>query len=146
MEVKIRRVLQEDKIEWLRMRKGIWPEAPDEYLNFDMDDNLVNDDYFVIFACDGDKPIGLTEARIKDYGEGCETSPVGYLEGWFVQEEYRGKGVVWVMTQAAENWVREKGCTEVASDTWLDNEPSIRAHLKMGYDEVERLVHFVKQL
>jgi len=146
MEVKIRRVLQEDKIEWLRMRKGIWPEAPDEYLNFDMDDNLVNDDYFVIFACDGDKPIGLTEARIKDYGEGCETSPVGYLEGWFVQEEYRGKGVVWVMTQAAENWVREKGCTEVASDTWLENEPSIRAHLKMGYDEVERLVHFVKQL
>jgi len=146
MEVKIRRVLQEDKIEWLRMRKGIWPEAPDEYLNFDMDDNLVNDDYFVIFACDGDKPIGLTEARIKDYGEGCETSPVGYLEGWFVQEEYRGKGVVWIMTQAAENWVREKGCTEVASDTWLDNEPSIRAHLKMGYDEVERLVHFVKQL
>ena len=146
MEVKIRRVLQEDKIEWLRMRKGIWPDAPDEYLNFDMDDNLVNDDYLVIFACDGDKPIGLTEARIKDYGEGCETSPVGYLEGWFVQEEYRGKGVVWIMTQAAENWVREKGCTEVASDTWLDNEPSIRAHLKMGYDEVERLVHFVKQL
>ena len=146
MEVKIRRVLQEDKIEWLRMRKGIWPEAPDEYLNFDMDDNLVNDDYLVIFACDGDKPIGLTEARIRDYGEGCETSPVGYLEGWFVQEEYRGKGVVWIMTQAAENWVREKGCTEVASDTWLENEPSIRAHLKMGYDEVERLVHFVKQL
>jgi aminoglycoside 6'-N-acetyltransferase I len=51
-----------------------------------------------------------------------------------------------MMTQAAENWVREKGCTEVASDTWLDNEPSIRAHLNMGYHEVERLIHFVKRL
>jgi len=146
MEVKIRRVSQEDKLEWFRMRKGIWPEAPDEYLNFDMDEILVNDDYFVVFACDGDKPIGLTEVQIREYGEGCETSPVGYIEGWFVQEEYRGRGVVGVMTQASENWVREKGCTEMASDTWLDNEPSIRAHLKMGYYEAERLVHFVKRL
>ena len=146
MEVKTRRVSQEDKPEWFRMRKGIWPEAPDEYLNFDMDEILVNDDYYVIFACDGDTPIGLTEVQIRDYGEGCETSPVGYLEGWFVQEEYRGRGIVGIMTQAAEDWVREKGCTEMASDTWLDNEPSIRAHLKMGYYEAERLVHFVKQL
>jgi aminoglycoside 6'-N-acetyltransferase I len=146
MEIKIRRVLQEDKVEWFRMRKGIWPEAPDEYLEFDMDDILANEDYFAIFACDGDKPIGLTEVQIREYGEGCETSPVGYIEGWFVQEEYRGQGIVGVMTHAAEDWVRGKGCTEMASDTWLDNEPSIRAHLKLGYSEAERLVHFVKQL
>ena len=146
MEITIRRVTQEDKAEWLRMRKGIWPEAPDEYLDFDMDEILANEDYFAIFACDGDKPIGLTEAQIKESAEGCESSPVGYLEGWFVQEEYRGKGAVGIMTHAAENWAREKGCTEMASDTWLDNEASIRAHLKLGYDEVERLVHFVKQL
>ncbi len=146
MEITLRRVTQEDKAEWFRMRKGIWPDAPDEYMTFDMDDILADDDYMVIFACDGDRPIGLTEARIRDYGEGCETSPVGYLEGWFVQEEYRGKRIAGMMTQAAENWISEKGCTEVASDTWLDNESSIRAHVNMGYYEVERLVHFVKQL
>ena len=146
MEITLRRVMQEDKAEWFRMRKGIWPDVPDNYMTFDMDRLLANVDYFVIFACDGDRPIGLTEAGIRDYGEGCETSPVGYLEGWFVQEEYRGKRIAGLMTQAAENWVREKGCTEVASDTWLDNEPSIRAHVNMGYHEVERLVHFVKRL
>jgi aminoglycoside 6'-N-acetyltransferase I len=146
MDITIRSVTWEDKAEWLRMRKGIWPEAPDEYLNFDMDEILTNDKYYVIFACDGDKPIGLTEVQIKDYGEGCETSPIGYLEGWFVQEEYRGQAIVGIMTKVAEGWVREKGCTEMASDTWLDNESSIRAHVKMGYSEVERLVHFVKQL
>ena len=146
MEITIRRVTKADKSEWFRMRKGIWPEAPDEYLDFDMDEILVSDDDMVLFACVEGKPIGLTEAQIKDYGEGCETSPIGYLEGWFVQEDYRGKSIVGIMTQAAENWIREKGCTEVASDTWLDNEPSIRAHVKMGYYEVERLVHFVKQL
>jgi aminoglycoside 6'-N-acetyltransferase I len=146
MEITIRNVTQEDKTEWLHMRKGIWPEAPQEYLDFDMDEILASDIDLVIFVCDRDRPIGLTEARIRDYGEGCETSPVGYLEGWFVQEEYRGKGIVGIMTQAAENWARGKGCTEMASDTWLDNEPSIRAHIKLGYDEVERLVHFVKKL
>ena len=146
MEITLRRVMQEDKAEWFRMRKGIWPDVPDNYMTFDMDRLLANVDYFVIFACDGDQPIGLTEAQIRDHAEGCETSPVGYLEGWFVQEEYRGKRIAGLMTQAAENWMREKGCTEVASDTWLDNEPSIRAHVNMGYHEVERLVHFVKRL
>ena len=146
MEIIIRRVTQEDKAEWLRMRKGIWPDAPDEYLDFDMDELLASDNNAVFFACVEGRPIGLTEARIRDYGEGCETSPVGYLEGWFVQEENRGRGIVGIMTQAAENWAREKGCAEMASDTWLDNNASIRAHVKLGYDEVERLIHFVKKL
>ena len=146
MNISIRRVTWDDKDEWFRMRKGIWPEAPDYYLQFDMDQLLGNDGYMVIFACIGDRPIGLTEAQIRAYGEGCGTSPVGYLEGWYVDEEYRGQNIVGIMTQAAEDWIREKGCTEVASDTWLDNEPSIRAHVKMGYVEVERLIHFVKKL
>lgn len=146
MEIIIRRIQNEDKYEWFRMRKCIWPEAPDEYLNFDLDDILASDKDAVFFALDDDRPVGMIETRIREYGEGCETSPVGYIEGWFVQEEYRGKGVAGIMAQAAENWAREKGCTEMASDTWLDNEPSIRAHAKQGYFEVERLIHFVKQL
>lgn len=128
------------------MRKCIWPDAPDEYLDFDLDNILVSDNDAVFFAFIEDQLAGMIEARIREYGEGCETSPVGYIEAWFVQEEYRGKNVAGVLTQAAENWAREKGCTEMASDTWLDNNASIRAHIKLGYDEVERLVHFVKKL
>ena len=60
--------------------------------------------------------------------------------------DMRGQGISKWLTQAAEDWARGKGCSEMASDTWLDNEPSIRAHVKLGYFEVERLVHFVKQL
>jgi aminoglycoside 6'-N-acetyltransferase I len=146
METTIRRIQNEDKPEWLRMRKCIWPEAPDEYLNYDLDEILANNNDVVFFAFVEDKPVGLIETRIREYGEGCETSPVGYIEAWFVQENLRGKGIAGALTQAAENWAREKGCTEMASDTWLDNESGIRAHLKVGYYEVERLVHFVKQL
>jgi aminoglycoside 6'-N-acetyltransferase I len=146
MEITIRRATQEDKSEWLRMRKGIWPEAPDNYLDFDMDDILANKNNAVFFASVEGYPAGMIEVRIKEYAEGCVTSPVGYLEAWFVDERLRGKGVAGALTQAAEDWAREKGCAEMASDTWLDNAVSIRAHEKMGYQEAERLVHFIKQL
>jgi aminoglycoside 6'-N-acetyltransferase I len=71
---------------------------------------------------------------------------VGYIEAWFVYGDYRRTGVAAELVKAAENWAREKGCTEMGSDTWLDNEVSIKAHHKLGYYEVERLVHFAKQL
>lgn len=146
MNITIRRVTETDKAEWFRMRKGIWPEVPDHYMSFDMDDLLADEDYLILFACDGDKNIGLTEARLRDHAEGCSSSPVGYIEGWYVQDDYRGRGVVGILNQAAEDWARSKGCTEMASDTWLDNEASIRAHQKLGYFEVERLIHYVKRL
>ena len=146
MEITVRRITHEDKKEWFNMRKGIWPDAPDEYMTFDQDDILASENDAVFFAHVDGQLAGMIEARIREYGEGCETSPVGYLEGWFVYDHFRGKGVAGALTHAAENWAREKGCTEMASDTWLDNPASIRAHEKLGYYEAERLIHFVKQL
>jgi aminoglycoside 6'-N-acetyltransferase I len=146
MNIEVRRAVDSDKGLWFSMRKGIWPEAPDDYLGYDLDDILGSDIDAVFIAFVDSQPAGMIEARIREYGEGCETSPVGYIEGWFVHENFRGSGVAGVLTGAAENWAREKGCTEMGSDTWLDNETSIRAHVKLGYVEVERLVHFVKQL
>lgn len=146
MEIVIRRATLEDQSEWFKMRKGIWPESPDEDLNYDIDEILASDNDAVFFALVDGRPAGMIEARVREYAEGCETSPVGYMEGWFVYGEFRGTRVAGALVRAAEDWAREKGCTEMASDTWLDNEASIRAHLKQGYFEAERLVHFVKQL
>jgi aminoglycoside 6'-N-acetyltransferase I len=146
MNIEVRRALHADKETWFSMRKGIWPEAPDDYLGYDLDEILATDTDAVFVAFVEGQPAGMIEARLREYGEGCETSPVGYIEAWFVYDNFRGRGVAGVLTGAAENWAREKGCTEMGSDTWLDNETSIRAHVKLGYVEVERLVHFVKQL
>ena len=146
MEIVVRLITSNDRTEWFQMRKGIWPEAPDDYLSYDMDDILASSTDAVFMAFVDGKPAGMIEARLRDYGEGCETSPVGYIEGWFVYPEFRGSGIAGMLVSAAENWAREKGCSEMASDTWLDNEVSIRAHAKLGYHEAERLVHFVRQL
>lgn len=146
METFIRRVTAEDREEWFKMRKGIWTEAPDEYLGLDMDGILASDRAAVFMAFVDGIPAGMIETRLRDYGEGCETSPVGYIEGWFVYPDMRGSGVSGALVTAAENWARERGCSEMASDTWLDNAVSIRAHLRLGYQEADRLVHFVKKL
>jgi len=147
MSFSIRRATAEDKPDWLRMRQGLWPDAPIEYLNFDMDDRLADTNYAVFVASGEDgQLVAFIEAGLRDYGEGCETSPVGYIEAWYVDEHIRGQKLGREMVHAAEQWAREKGCREMASDTWLENEASIAAHLKLGYEEAERLVHFMKRL
>lgn len=146
MEITTRPITHADKHEWLLMRKALWPHASDADMSFDQNQILVGERDAVFFAYADGNLAGMLEARLRDYGEGCTSSPIGYIEAWFVYEPFRGKGVAGALTQAAENWARGKGCTEMASDTWLDNAVSIRAHEKLGYQEVERLVHFVKKL
>jgi len=146
MEIYVRRAAPEDREEWLKMRKGIWNEAPDDYLRSDMDRILVGEREAVFLAFVDGVPAGMIEVRLREYAESCDTSPVGYIEGWFVYPDFRGRGVAGVLAGAAEEWARGMGCTEMASDTWPDNEVSIRAHQKLGYREAERLVHFVKKL
>jgi aminoglycoside 6'-N-acetyltransferase I len=146
MDIMTRRAVYEDKLNWLDMRKGIWPEAPDDYLTSDWDELLSSERDAVFIAFVEGQAVGMIEAFLREYAEGCESSPVGYIESWFVCDGLRGKGVSQALIRAAEDWARAHGCVEMASETWLDNEGGVRAHLKMGFHEVERLVHFVKRL
>ena len=81
-----------------------------------------------------------------DYVEGCETSPVGYLEGVSVREEYRNRGVAKRLVEECEQWAREKGCSEFASDCELSNTDSLRFHLQIGFEEQNRIICFRKKL
>jgi len=145
--VTIRQAAQADKSEWLRMRQTLWPDLTTEEFAAQSDE-ILNDEMqpvFVVERPDG-KLGGFLEAGTRKYAEGCDTSPVGFIEGWYVDEDLRQQGIGKALVKAAEEWARSQGLTEMASDTWLDNEVSIQAHLKMGYEETERLVHFAKKL
>lgn len=147
MSYEIRRATAADKPEWLRMRQMLWYHLPAEYLQLDMDSVLGDRKRAVFVASNADgNLVAFVETSLRDYAEGCQTSPVGYIEAWFVDENIRGQKLGREMILTAENWAREKGCTEMGSDTWLENEASIEAHRKTGYFEVDRLVHFIKKL
>ena len=94
-----------------------------------------------------DVPIGFAQCGLRnDYVEGTESSPVGYLEGIFVKEEYRSNGYAKELLAACENWAKNQGCTEFASDCELDNTGSFQFHIATGFDEANRIICFRKRL
>jgi aminoglycoside 6'-N-acetyltransferase I len=146
-DILIRRAVAPDLDDWLRMRRLLWPYSDPAELRAEAE-SMLNDRLepaFVAVRPDGSLG-GFLEAGLRKYAEGCSTSPVGYIEGWYVDEDLRRQGVGAKLVRIAEEWAREQGCSEMGSDTWLDNDMSISAHLTLGYEECERLVHFCKKL
>jgi aminoglycoside 6'-N-acetyltransferase I len=90
--------------------------------------------------------IGFLEASLRAYADGCDSSPVGYIEGWYVLPEHRRRNVGRSLVQAAEDWARTRGCSEMASDVLLQNTISQQAHIRLGYEEVDRVVQYRKGL
>jgi len=91
--------------------------------------------------------VGFVEIGLRSHADGCDPSaPVGFIEGWFVAEKFRRHGVGRALIAAAEAWAREHGALELASDTWLDAEVSQRAHEALGFEVVDRCVHYRKSL
>lgn len=94
-----------------------------------------------------DKPIGFAQCSLRrDYVEGTSTSPVGYLEGVFIEEPYRNSGYARELLTACENWAKQQGCTEFASDCELTNDTSLAFHLAVGFEEANRIICFRKAL
>jgi aminoglycoside 6'-N-acetyltransferase I len=101
--------------------------------------------FFLAYA--GETPIGFAQCQLQhDYVEGTESSPVGYLEGIYVADEYRKQGVARELLSACESWAKAKGCTEFASDCEVDNTHSLRFHLNVGFEEANRIICFTKKL
>ncbi|MBF8224108.1 GNAT family N-acetyltransferase [Halomonas sp. 328] len=89
---------------------------------------------------------GFAEFGTRPYAEDCDTSPVAYLEGWYVEPQARRLGIGAALVQAGEAWARQRGYRELASDALLESRGSQRAHEALGFTEVERAVRYRKAL
>ena len=95
----------------------------------------------------GDTPIGFAQCSLRnDYVEGTSTSPVGYLEGVYIEEKFRNRGYAKELLAACEKWAKDMGCSEFASDCESTNTNSLAFHLSMGFDEANRIICFRKNL
>jgi aminoglycoside 6'-N-acetyltransferase I len=125
------------------MRTALWPDQTER----DMDEWLARPDAAIVVAEREESGLcGFAEVGARAYADGCLTSPVAYLEGWWVDADRRGRGVGRALVRAAESWARSRGHREMASDALLDNIGSHRAHERLGFAEVERVVLFRKDL
>ena len=108
---------------------------------------VTNDEAVCFIKCINGKPIGFSQCQLRrDYVEGTESSPVGYLEGIFVSDDYRTRGYASELLSECEKWAKEKGCTEFASDCELDNIDSFRFHMALGFEEANRIICFRKDI
>jgi aminoglycoside 6'-N-acetyltransferase I len=146
--VQIRPVRSTDMEEWLRMRMVLWPGDRLSRYQDEMQAILANLQEYISFVAE--RPDGglgaFLEASLRRYADGCDSSPVGYIEGWYVDPDLRRLGVGRRLVQAAEEWAVDRGCQEMGSDCELENQLSWSAHLALGYREAERLIHFCKRL
>ena len=129
-----------------RLSLKLWPDNSLDEMSGEFEDFLGNEDAALFLATDGE-PIGFAQCQLRrDYVEGTESSPVGYLEGIFVEEPYRHLGWARELLAACEAWAKEMGCTEFASDCELGNDTSIAFHLSVGFEEANRIICFTKKL
>ncbi|HMG18985.1 MAG TPA: aminoglycoside 6'-N-acetyltransferase [Gemmatimonadales bacterium] len=133
---------------WLRMRCALWPEGAeaehrDEIRRFFAGE--LHEPLQVLLALNhADAAVGFAELSIRRYAEDCVTDRVAYLEGWYVTREARRQGVGRALVRAAEEWAKEQGCTEFASDALLDNVVSAAAHRALGFEETVQIRCFRK--
>ena len=125
----------------------VWPEHSAEELTEIVGEYIGSDESAVFYECVGAQAVGVALCALRhDYVEGCGTSPVGYLEGVTVREAFRDRGIARGLVAECEQWAREKGCTEFASDCELTNTASLRFHLAVGFSEENRIICFKKML
>jgi aminoglycoside 6'-N-acetyltransferase I len=132
---------------WLRMTLALFPEYSEEELTRGMREFRARPDGDVFVAERDDGSVaGFVEVGTRTYADGCDTSPVGYIEAWYVDPDVRRLGYGRALLAAAEDWARDRGYTEMGSDARLDNEISHAAHGRAGYTEVDRILQFRKIL
>ncbi|KVK72683.1 MULTISPECIES: aminoglycoside 6'-N-acetyltransferase [Burkholderia] len=145
----IRAAEASDDDAWRRLRCALWPHADDAAHARDIARQLGAPDRhacFIASAADG-AALGFAEVAVRrDYVNGCDTSPVLFLEGIFVAPAARRRGVARALCSAAAAWGEARGCAEFASDAPLENAASHALHRALGFAETERAVFFRKAL
>lgn len=139
----IRPINAPDEPEWRRMRTALWPDQTAD----DMRRWSARTDATTLVAESADGAlVGFIEVGERPFADGCDTAPVAYIEGWWVDPNHRAAGVGAALVRAAEDWARARALTEIASDAELHNVASQRAHERLGFTEACRAVLYAKRL
>jgi aminoglycoside 6'-N-acetyltransferase I len=100
-----------------------------------------------IYISENNEPVALVEGAIRtDYVNGTKVSPVVFLEGIYVQPDFRLQGIAKKLTDKIIEWGSSKGIKEMASDALLNNLDSHATHKALGFQETERVVYFKREI
>ena len=125
----------------------LWPHHTPAEMREEFGQTIQKPDGVCFLAFVREAAVGFAQCQLRrDYVEGTDSSPVGYLEGIYVAEDCRGQGIARALLAACESWAKARGCREFASDCELQNTQSLRFHLGVGFAEANRIICFTKKL
>lgn len=125
----------------------LWPDNDYEELKKEILDTWKHPDHEFFLAKTDEEYIGFVYVSMRnDYVEGSSSSPVGYLEGIYVKFNYRNKNIAKELVRVAEEWSKSKGCNQIGSDIEQDNYVSYDFHKRVGFEEANRLICFIKDI
>ena len=147
MEIQFKKAAAENVYDIAALAAKMWTSHTVEELAEGFAAAISDPGCAVFLMTDGGKTVGFAQCGLRhDYVEGTSRSPVGYLEGIFIEESYRKQGCAKQLLACCEQWAKEKSCTEFASDCELDNEISRQFHFGTGFREANRIICFVKKI
>ena len=134
--------------DWLEMALALWShESKSDMESLFHTLFASENDEMLICKMDHGVAVGFANISIrKDYVEGSNSSPVGYIEGIYVKPEFRKQGIAKKFIELAEEWSRKRGCTELGSDTEVENIESQKFHRHIGFDGESHIVHFIRRI
>ena len=145
--VKIREIVESDRAGWVRLREALWLGSLSDHeaetrKHFENPTGVP-----IIFVAEADgRIVGFLELDYRKYAPGCSSSPVPFIEGWYVEPGLQRRGIGRALIEAAEACARAAGHHEIASDAEIENAGGIAGHVALGYEEVERVVCFRRSL
>jgi aminoglycoside 6'-N-acetyltransferase I len=147
MRFLIREMEARDCAAWTKMRAALWPDASEQLHAAEIETFLVGSDAwsFIAETTEGE-PAGFAEVALRPYANGCESRPVPFLEGIWVEAQFRRQRLGAQLMAHIETFLAARGFREIGSDALIDNRVSHAAHRAWGYSETERVVYFRKVL
>lgn len=146
MELLIREMGKSDKDMWMEMYQKLWPEHSKEALQAEIDRILKSGKRSAYVASADGQAAGFAEYSLRDFANGCQSQPVPFLEGIWVQEQYRSKGIAKALIMFLEQKARMAGFKEFGSDVELSNYSSQLMHERLGFEQTEKVIFYRKAL
>ena len=146
MECVIRELSYADRAIWAEMRAALWPDEPAENHLRWIDTILKSGEWGFVAQAPDSRAVGFAEVSIRKFANACESAPVPFLEGIWVHEDFRRRGIGARLIAHVEAFLVRRGFAEIGSDALIANLGSHAAHKAWGFQERERIVCFCKRL
>lgn len=135
-----------DEALWVRLYRELWPKFSDEALLAEIR-RICNSTKRAGYVAEiAGQAAGFAEYALRDYANGCNSQPVPFLEGIWVSEPYRGKGVARALIDFLVERAKSQGHTEFGSDVELSNYSSQLMHERLGFEQTEKVIYYRKVL